>query len=99
MTIWLLLRHHDLLPAHLFGIRDAYNSSIYHVLLKTKLNCITIIPQSTLTDHKSVILCINKEPSRKYTYKTHNRVFKDVLRKDRNFCSTILKKVKRNYER
>lgn len=79
---YLALTAYGLLPAHFCVTRDASNSCFDHVILKTKLNRITIIPKSTLIYHKSVILSIKKEQSCKYTYTTQNKIFKDGLRKD-----------------
>lgn len=54
-----LLATHGLFPAHLFVTRDKSNSCLDHVMLKSKSRALTIVLQSTLTDHKAVLLCLS----------------------------------------
>lgn len=51
-----LTAYHGFLPAHTFITRDLSGTCLDHVLLKTKKPSITLVPQSTLTDHKCVIV-------------------------------------------
>jgi hypothetical protein len=46
---------HGMLPAHIMPTRNA--NCLDHVILKTKLNAITLILDAYITDHAPVILC------------------------------------------
>lgn len=76
-----LTAYHGLMPAHNFITRDAGGTCIDHVLLRTNISSTTIVLQSTLTDHKSVILCLKQEQVRKHTVSTYTKINEEELRK------------------
>lgn len=61
-----LTAYHGLSPTHYLVTRDDSGTCIDHALLKSTFPSITIVPQSTITDHKTVILCLKKPQSRHY---------------------------------
>jgi hypothetical protein len=70
----MLLSYHGYIPAHYLLTR--IKKCIDHVLIKTKLPCFTLVTDSTLTDHKTVLFFLNnvelkKNPEIK-TFVTNN---------------------------
>lgn len=74
-----LTAYHGLLPAHSLVTRDTSGTCIDHVLLKARIPSVTIVLQSTLTDHKTVILCLKKEQTREYAFLTHTKINQEGL--------------------
>lgn len=76
-----LTSFHGLLPAHTFITRDLSGTCLDHVLVKTKKPSTTIVPQSTLTDHKCVLFCLNHKISNTETF-YQTKVNNESLEKD-----------------
>ncbi|CAK1604066.1 unnamed protein product [Parnassius mnemosyne] len=98
-----LCASHGLLPAHSSPTRQN-KTCLDHVLLKTKKAALTLVITSTLTDHQTVLLCLNqneiKKSSLKHTTKLNNEAlltdivnidFELIYRSyDANFCIQFL---------
>lgn len=65
-----LLASHGLLPTHTFVTRDQSKSCLDHSFLKTNAPAVTLVPQTTLTDHKAVLLFLTNEQKRFHPPKT-----------------------------
>lgn len=74
-----LTAYHGLLPAHTYVTRDLTGTCIDHILLKSKLKSSTLVLQSTVTDHKSVFLCIEYRPKRYSLTTNHSKIDKTSL--------------------
>lgn len=64
-----LLAAHGLLPSHIHVTHD--KTCLDHVFLKTKLNAVTIVIDSTITDHNVVLATLDK-------VKTHYQLIRKI---------------------
>ncbi|KAL4715606.1 hypothetical protein ACJJTC_006185 [Scirpophaga incertulas] len=71
-----------LLPTHTKVTRDASNSCLDHVLVKTKKRCLTIVPQCYITDHKPVIFVLQNIQKHNDIARSINKIDKDGLSKE-----------------
>lgn len=77
-----LMAFHGLLPAHTLVTRDKSGTCIDHVFLRTKLPSSTIVAQTTVTDHKTILFCVECKPKRIFSAVNHNKIDKDAFKKD-----------------
>lgn len=79
---------HGLLPAHTEVTRAISSSCLDHVFLRTHLPAMTLVPQSTLTDHFPVLTQLGSRPISERPKQTiqsaRTKVDTDNLNKDRN---------------
>lgn len=69
---------HGLLPAHTLPTRHG-RACLDHIILKTKSPAITIVLQTSVTDHQAVLLCLKYKQNRNFAYSTFNKVDKKKL--------------------
>lgn len=63
---------HGLLPGHLFPTRG--DSCLDHVLIKSSLESTTLVTDSTITDHYSIIFNLNFQPMRRLVNKIGTKI-------------------------
>lgn len=90
-----LLSSHGLFPAHNKITRDKSNTCLDHVMLKTEEPAVIFILQSTITDHKALLtclqLCTNKNSDKTRPFST-NKLDLNILTtnaKDLNFENVL----------
>lgn len=69
-----LVAFYGLLPAHYLVTREASSTCLDHVILRTNLPATTLVLNSTLTDHKPTLLCLEYNVLRNYTKCTFNKI-------------------------
>lgn len=77
-----LMASHGLLPSHNLVTRDASGTCLDHVFLKTTTSAITLVPQTTLTDHKSVLFFLNYKLNRVNMSRTQTIVDYNKIKTD-----------------
>lgn len=77
-----LMAFHGLLPAHTFITREASGTCLDHVLLKSKSESLTLVPETSLTDHKSVLFCLKQKQTRTFASSTYNKINEKKLSLD-----------------
>lgn len=77
-----LAASHGLLPAHTLITRSESETCIDHALLKTKSPAITIVPDSTLTDHYPVLLNLNFKKTTQFSLTSIKKVDTKSLEQD-----------------
>lgn len=71
-----------LLPAHSYITRDETGTCLDHIFLKTKLSSKTMVIQSTVTDHKAILLCLENKPVRNYSVINASKINSKSLAQD-----------------
>ncbi|CAH0402538.1 unnamed protein product [Chilo suppressalis] len=80
-----LLASHGILPARTLSTRDG--ACLDHVLLKTNLSALTIVIDSLVTDHNSVLLCLNLKKRLNQFISTISKIDYKTLDCDRQIFS------------
>lgn len=75
-----LCSFHGLLPAHTLPTRD--KSCLDHVILKTKNPAITLVINSSITDHDTVLLSLIVKPNRIFSFDTIRKLNSEGLKTD-----------------
>lgn len=79
-----LLACHGVHPGHTFITRDLSGTCLDHVMLKSKVASHTVVIESTVTDHKAVMLCLDlaKQPSTAFSNFTRTIINFEALDTD-----------------
>lgn len=75
---------YGLFPGHTFVTRDESKTCLDHVLLKTPNKALTVVIDSTITDHKTVLLCLHQKQHRLPIESTRNKINITKLTKEIN---------------
>lgn len=77
-----LTAFYGLMPAHNLITRPVSKTCIDHAILKTKKPALTLVIQSDITDHSSVLLCLNFDSTSQPKTKTYSKLNNSNLNKD-----------------
>lgn len=69
-----LMASHGLLPTHTYVTRDESGSCLDHTFLKSKSSAVTLVPQTTLTDHKAVLIFLPDAKSKREQPISHKTI-------------------------
>lgn len=77
-----LLAYHGLFPAHSFVTRDESGTCLDHVMIKTELPALTLVPLTNITDHRPTLLCLERNMIRNYAKTTYSKIDSARLKED-----------------
>lgn len=77
-----LIAFHGLLPAHTYPTRES--ACLDHVMLKTNSLALTVVIESCVTDHNSVLLCLRQSKQYNTGVKTISRINYNSLDSEMN---------------
>ena len=75
-----LAASHGLLPAHTSITREASGTCLDHILAKSQFPILTIIPDTTLTDHFPVLACMDFKKTRHFATTTITKIDMETVR-------------------
>lgn len=73
-----------LLPAHTLVTRDESGTCLDHILLRTKYPSMTMVVQSSVTDHKAILFYLEIKSTRSYAVTSITKIDSESLKKDLN---------------
>lgn len=71
--------YHGLLPAHTLPTRND-KTCLDHIILKTKAPALTLILDSSVTDHQAVLLCLHIKQKRVYAHTSYTKINSEGVR-------------------